>query len=201
MWPPLTFDLCVGQRGEEWDVTGFWKLTEQFRGSRRVTLDGGRKTGVEDRGSSTRGKDGGCNLEDGDGIFPLEPPWLTACSLVAFMKAPIIHGWEKRGGLRAPIACREQGEGKMAALCRSPVSLSAGVHLKTPVFVLLSQVETCSLDLLVNSDFSVEDKRGKYRKEWKDGAAEKEMKQRIEGEQFNGSAEEGKRGLSMRCCE
>lgn len=53
----------------------------------------------------------------------------------------------------------------MAALCRSPVSLSAGVHLKTPVFVLLSQVETCSLDLLVNSDFSVEDERGKYRKE------------------------------------
>lgn len=52
-------------------MTGFWKLTEQFRGSRRVTLDGGRKTGVEDRGSSTReGKMVAVTLRTATGFSP-----------------------------------------------------------------------------------------------------------------------------------
>lgn len=148
-------------------MTGFWKLAEQFRGSRRVTLDGGRKTGVEDRGSSTRGKDGGCNLEDGDGIFPPRAAvinCLLACCIYESSYNPRLR---EEGRPASADSLRRTGGGKNGCIVSFFCPSVCRRSFKTPVFVLLSQVETCSLDLLVNSDFSVEDKRGKYRKELK----------------------------------
>lgn len=66
-------------------------------------------------------------------------PWITACSFFsAFMKAPIIHCWEKRRPVSAD-SCRGQGR-------KNGCIVLLWFIYSGCVFVLLSQVKMCSLD-------------------------------------------------------
>lgn len=134
-----------GQKREDWDLTGFWKLTERFRGSRQETLDVGRKKNTEEDEFCfvfiyTRSKPmrRGCHtssvtvaLRTMTGFSSNHDSlWLTACSFFCS------YNPEKRRSVSAD-SCREQGREngrivRLSWLC--PACLSAAIHLKCMFF-------------------------------------------------------------------
>lgn len=159
-----------GQSWEVWDLIGFWKLTEQFRGSWRETLDGRRSTWTR-----LWKKQHDHHPEDSAGLF-------------LHQHVALIYCWAG-GGLEVLIAAETRG-GRVAALCR-PVCLSVCLQpliSNVRVSAFLSQAEVCSLQPCINPDLSLflMNARGKYWMLWK-------------GRNVN-RAKDGRTGLSWDIC-
>lgn len=126
-------------------MTDFWKSTEQFRGSRRETLDGGRKKKIqEDTGKECHESSVTKSLRDEDGkFFSNKSLWLGASLFHVLMKAPLIHSWE-RGRSVSADSCREQGRetwlhcAVLLSVCLQSVFFCSYLKLKPAALTSLS---------------------------------------------------------------